>query len=98
MQDPVDAVRSTGADHAILAGGAACSDDLGRWLTYGPADPTGDLAARHVHTFDSRADEGRWNSPRAPAADRAPSVRPRPRTTTGHPPRTASGCVITCAP
>ncbi|MEU8650663.1 hypothetical protein [Streptomyces sp. NPDC048737] len=81
MQDPVDAVRSAGAGHAILADGIACSDDLGQWLTYEPAEPTGDLAARQVYNSNSRADEGRWNSPLAPAADRAPPVAGRPART-----------------
>ncbi|GGL80634.1 hypothetical protein GCM10010129_25290 [Streptomyces fumigatiscleroticus] len=35
-QDLVDAVRATGAENVVLAGGLACSDDPSQWLTYEP--------------------------------------------------------------
>ncbi|MFC9288646.1 hypothetical protein [Streptomyces sp. NPDC057052] len=56
----------------------ACPDDPGQWPRCGPAGPTDGLAAaRHVYDVDSRADEGRWNSPRAPRR-RPGSVGPSP--------------------
>ncbi|MCX5052755.1 MULTISPECIES: cellulose binding domain-containing protein [unclassified Streptomyces] len=75
MQDLVDAVRGTGARNVILAGGLAYSNDLTQWLTYKPADPTGDLvAAFHVYNFNTCASESCWNSTLAPVAAQVPLV------------------------
>ncbi|MFF4358861.1 cellulase family glycosylhydrolase [Streptomyces sp. NPDC001604] len=73
MQDLVDAVRSTGAKNVVMAGGLAYSNDLGEWLTYRPADPTGNLvAAYHVYNFNTCANESCWNSTLAPVAAQVP--------------------------
>ncbi|MFJ4691185.1 cellulase family glycosylhydrolase [Streptomyces sp. NPDC088766] len=75
MQDLVDAVRSTGAENVILAGGIAYANDLSQWLTHKPADPTGNLAAAwHVYNFNSCSSASCWNSTLAPVADRVPLV------------------------
>lgn len=75
MQDLVDAVRGTGAKNVIMAGGLAYSNDLSQWLTYKPADPTGNLAAAwHVYNFNSCASEGCWDSTLAPVAAQVPLV------------------------
>ncbi|MER6423702.1 cellulose binding domain-containing protein [Streptomyces sp. NPDC001137] len=73
MQDLVDAVRGTGARNVVMAGGLAYSNDLGQWLTYRPADPTGNLvAAYHVYNFNTCANESCWNSTLAPVAAQVP--------------------------
>lgn len=75
MQDLVDSVRATGARNVVLAGGLAYSNDLSQWLTYKPADPTGNLAAAyHVYNFNSCANESCWNSTLAPVAAQVPLV------------------------
>ncbi|MHA5047222.1 cellulase family glycosylhydrolase [Streptomyces sp. SD15] len=75
MQDLVDAVRGTGAENLILAGGLAYANDLSQWLTYKPSDPTGNLAAAyHVYNFNSCASESCWNSTLAPVAAQVPLV------------------------
>ncbi|MGW4733787.1 cellulose binding domain-containing protein [Streptomyces shenzhenensis] len=75
MQDLVDAVRGTGAQNVIMAGGLAYSNDLGQWLTYRPTDPTGNLvAAYHVYNFNTCASESCWNSTLAPVAEQVPLV------------------------
>ncbi|WP_328874908.1 cellulase family glycosylhydrolase [Streptomyces sp. NBC_00287] len=75
MQDLIDAVRSTGAENVILAGGLAYSNDLSQWLTYRPTDPTGNLAAAwHVYNFNSCVNESCWNSTLAPVAAQVPLV------------------------
>lgn len=75
MQSLVDAVRSTGARNVVLAGGLAYSNDLSQWLTYKPADPTGNLAAAwHVYNFNTCSNESCWNSTLAPVAAQVPLV------------------------
>ncbi|WP_155057450.1 cellulase family glycosylhydrolase [Streptomyces blattellae] len=75
MQDLVDAIRGTGAQNLILAGGLAYSNDLSQWLTYQPTDPAGNLAAAwHVYNFNSCANESCWNSTLAPVAAQVPLV------------------------
>jgi hypothetical protein len=75
MQDLVDAIRSTGAQNLILAGGLAYSNDLSQWLTYKPTDPAGNLAAAwHVYNFNSCANASCWNSTLAPVAAQVPLV------------------------
>ncbi|WP_203620415.1 cellulase family glycosylhydrolase [Streptomyces sp. SID8499] len=75
MQDLVDAVRATGAENLILAGGLAYSNDLSQWLTYRPTDPAGNLvAAYHVYNFNTCAGESCWNSTLAPVAAQVPLV------------------------
>ncbi|WP_405930479.1 cellulose binding domain-containing protein [Streptomyces sp. NBC_00827] len=75
MQDLVDAVRGTGAQNLILAGGLAYSNDLSQWLTYRPSDPTGNLvAAWHVYNFNTCSSESCWDSTLAPVAAQVPLV------------------------
>ncbi|MFJ9905908.1 cellulase family glycosylhydrolase [Streptomyces sp. NPDC101152] len=75
MQDLVDAVRGTGARNVVLAGGLAYSNDLSQWLTYRPADPTGNLvAAYHGYNFNTCSSESCWNSTLAPVAAQVPLV------------------------
>ncbi|MER8004732.1 cellulase family glycosylhydrolase [Streptomyces sp. NPDC094149] len=75
MQDLVDAVRATGAENVVLAGGLAYSNDLSQWLTYKPSDPTGNLvAAYHGYNFNTCASESCWNSTLAPVAAQVPLV------------------------
>ncbi|WP_327656994.1 glycoside hydrolase family 5 protein [Streptomyces sp. NBC_00483] len=75
MQDLVDAVRDTGAENLILAGGIAYSNDVSQWLTYKPDDPTGNLAAAwHVYNFNTCASEACWDSQLAPVAAEVPLV------------------------
>jgi hypothetical protein len=71
----VDAVRATGAENVILAGGLAYSNDLGQWLTYKPHDPAGNLAASyHVYNFNTCSSTSCWNSTLAPVAAQVPLV------------------------
>jgi hypothetical protein len=75
MQDLIDAVRDTGAENVILAGGLAYSNDLSQWLTYKPDDPTGNLAAAwHVYNFNTCSNESCWDSTLAPVAAQVPLV------------------------
>ena len=75
MQDLVDAVRGTGAKNVVLAGGLAYSNDLSQWLTYKPADPTGNLvAAYHGYNFNTCSSETCWNSTLATVAAQVPLV------------------------
>jgi endoglucanase len=45
MQDLVDAVRSTGAQQPVMAGGRGYARNLAGWLAHRPLDPAGQLAA-----------------------------------------------------
>jgi endoglucanase len=45
MQDLVDAVRSTGAQQPLMAGGRGYARNLAGWLAHRPIDPAGQLAA-----------------------------------------------------
>ncbi|MGX4688859.1 cellulase family glycosylhydrolase [Streptomyces sp. JNUCC 63] len=75
MQSLVNAIRGTGAENVILAGGLAYSNDLGQWLTYRPSDPAGNLGASyHVYNFNTCSSESCWNSTLAPVAAQVPLV------------------------
>jgi endoglucanase len=75
MQTLVNAVRSTGARNVIMLGGLAYSNDLGKWLTYRPADPAGNLAASvHVYNFNTCGNSSCWDSTLAPVAAQVPLV------------------------
>ncbi|GEC03310.1 endoglucanase [Streptomyces spinoverrucosus] len=75
MQDLIDAIRATGADNVILAGGLAYSNDLSQWLTYKPDDPAGNLAAAwHVYNFNTCSNESCWDATLAPVAAQVPLV------------------------
>lgn len=75
VRDLVDAIRSTGAQNPLLAGGLAYSNDLSQWLTYKPTDPAGNLAAAwHVYNSNSCANASCWNSTLAPLAAQVPLV------------------------
>ncbi len=75
MQSLVDAVRSTGARNPVLIGGLAYANDLSSWLTYRPADPTGNLMASwHSYNFNACHDAGCWSSQIAPVSAKVPLV------------------------
>ena len=75
MQSLVNAVRDTGATNVIMLGGLAWSNDLTQWLTYKPADSTGNLmAAYHVYNFNSCSNTSCWDSQIAPVAAQVPVV------------------------
>ncbi|MDQ0936956.1 hypothetical protein [Streptomyces turgidiscabies] len=57
----------------ILADGLLYANDLSKWLTYKPTDPTGKFAgAWHSYTFNSCSSEACWNSTLAPVAVQVP--------------------------
>jgi endoglucanase len=63
MQDLVDAVRATGATNVILSAGLRWTNDLSQWLTYKPADPTGNLMASwHSYNFNACVTASCWDS------------------------------------
>jgi hypothetical protein len=63
MQDLVDAVRATGATNVIMTAGLTWTNDLTQWLTYKPADPTGNLMASwHSYNFNACVTVSCWDS------------------------------------
>jgi hypothetical protein len=73
MQSLVNAIRGTGAQNVIIAGGNSYSNDLSQWPTYKPADPTGNLAASwHSYNFNYCASSSCWDSQIAPVAASVP--------------------------
>jgi len=63
MQSLVNTVRATGATNVIMLGGLTWSNDLSQWLTYKPADPTGNLmAAWHTYNFNACSNTSCWDS------------------------------------
>jgi hypothetical protein len=63
MQDLVDAVRATGATNVVMTGGLTWTNDLSQWLTYKPADPTGNLMASwHSYNFNACVNVSCWDS------------------------------------
>lgn len=75
MQELVDAVRSTGAENVILAGGVQFANGLSRWLSHRPHDPTGQLAAAwHVYAIHFCADTACYDRSPADVAAVVPVV------------------------
>ena len=75
MQSLVTAIRGTGAQNVIIAGGNSYSNDLSQWLTYKPSDPTGNLVASwHSYNFNYCASSSCWDSQIAPVAASVPLV------------------------
>jgi endoglucanase len=63
MQSLVNTVRATGATNVIMLGGLTWSNDLSQWLTFKPADPTGNLmAAWHTYNFNACSNTSCWDS------------------------------------
>ncbi|PRY36654.1 cellulase family glycosylhydrolase [Umezawaea tangerina] len=62
MQDLLDAVRATGATNVVMSAGLTWTNDLSQWLTYKPADPTGNLMASwHSYNFNACATTSCWD-------------------------------------
>jgi hypothetical protein len=75
MQELVNAVRGTGATNVILLGGVQYSNALSQWLTYKPADATGNLAASwHVYNFNACNTTGCYDATVGPVAQQVPVV------------------------
>ena len=75
MQELVNTVRATGAQNVIMLGGVQYSNALSRWLTYKPADPTGNLIAGwHVYNFNICSSTPCYDSTAGPVAAVVPLV------------------------
>ncbi len=75
MQQLVSAIRATGAHQPILIGGLSYANDLSRWLSYLPTDPSGQVAASfHNYTGESCDTENCWDATIAPLAATVPVV------------------------
>ncbi len=75
MQELVDAVRSTGAENVILAGGIRFANTLSQWLAYRPTDPLGQLAAAwHIYSSGFCADQACYDGSPAAVAAAVPVV------------------------
>jgi endoglucanase len=75
MQDMVNAVRSTGANNVLMAGGLEWSNDLDGWLSHMPNDPDHNLAASwHSYNFNACNTASCWNSQIAPVAAKVPLI------------------------
>jgi hypothetical protein len=63
MQDLLDAVRATGARNVVMTAGLTWTNDLSQWLTYKPADPTGNLMASwHSYNFNACVNTSCWDT------------------------------------
>jgi endoglucanase len=75
MQDMVNAVRSTGANNVLMAGGLTWSNDLSGWLAHEPVDPDHNLAASwHSYNFNACSTATCWNSQIAPVLAKVPLI------------------------
>ena len=75
MQDMVNAVRSTGANNVLMAGGLTWSNDLSGWLAHEPVDPDHNLAASwHSYNFNACSTQACWNSQIAPVIAKVPLI------------------------
>jgi hypothetical protein len=76
MQELVDAVRGTGSETVLLAGGIHWAESMTRWLKYRPDDPRGQLAASvHLYSFNEYCpDPACYDRDLAPIAARVPLV------------------------
>ncbi len=63
MQQMLDAVRSTGANQPVIAGGLEWSNDLTGWLAHAPKDSLGQVAAAfHQYKGNLCQDASCWGS------------------------------------
>lgn len=75
MQQLLDAVRATGAENVVMAGGLAYASDLSEWLANKPNDPAGNLAASfHTYNFTGCAASSCWSSQIQPVAAVVPVI------------------------
>jgi hypothetical protein len=75
MDQLIMAVRSTGAQNVVMAGGNAYASDLTQWLANKPNDPMGNLAASfHTYNFTGCSNQGCWGSTIASVAAQVPVV------------------------
>jgi endoglucanase len=75
MQDLVNAVRSTGANNVLMAGGLTWSNDLSGWLAHEPVDPDHNLAASwHSYNFNACSTQKCWDSQIAPVIAKVPLI------------------------
>lgn len=75
MQELLDAVRSTGAENVVLAGGIRFTNSLAQWLAHKPHDPLGQLAAAwHVYPDGFCVDTACFDRTLAPVAAEVPLV------------------------
>jgi hypothetical protein len=75
MQQLLDAVRATGAQNVVMAGGLGWSGDLSGWLANKPNDATGNLAASfHTYNMTTCATMACWTSVIAPVAAQVPVI------------------------
>jgi hypothetical protein len=75
MQVLVNAVRSAGANNAIMLGGLAWANDLTQWMSYEPSDPDHNLLASwHSYGFNSCNSRPCWMSQVAPVISRVPVI------------------------
>lgn len=75
MQDLLDAVRGTGAENVVMAGGLQWSNDLRGWRAHRPKDPTGNLvAAFHTYNWNRCNSVACFRQEYAPVARTVPVV------------------------
>jgi endoglucanase len=75
LQSLVNAVRATGATNVIMAAGLTWTNDLTQWLTYKPADATGNLMASwHSYNFNACVTVTCWDSQIGAVAKQVPVV------------------------
>jgi hypothetical protein len=75
MQQLLNAVRATGAQNVVMAGGLQFAGDLSQWLANKPNDPTGNLAASfHSYNFSNCHDMACWTGQLAPVAAQVPLI------------------------
>jgi len=75
MQQMLNAVRATGAQQVVVAGGIEWSHNMDGWLQFKPDDPTGNLmAAFHVYQrpLSDCETEACWNGSLAAVAQNVP--------------------------
>jgi endoglucanase len=75
MQQLLNAVRGTGANQVVVAGGIDWSHKLDQWLQHKPSDPMGNLmAAFHVYQspLSNCTDTSCWNGALATVAQNVP--------------------------
>jgi endoglucanase len=75
MQQLLDAVRATGADNVVMAGGLGFAGDLTSWLANEPQDTKGNVVASfHTYNFTGCASTTCWNSQIQPVAAQVPVI------------------------
>jgi endoglucanase len=75
MQELVTAIRDTGADQLILAGGVQYAHRLTQWTRHKPVDPLNNIApAWHVYDFNACTNEACWDRENGALAAEYPLV------------------------